>query len=257
MSSSVLNNNSTYCCFAKTSVKQEDITCVFEAFKNLSEEKLLCVLIENQLKWKISPCSLTQPVRNNLLSKLKASLQIMRSIEPDPQCGQEKIIVPLQSYSYSGQKNLISREVKAGILQINKAPTLSTDSLDYAYSLSGIQQKYSDISKYIEPLSHLIDKSWSSILGYILWLPHTLSDYERYSYLAHLFWIIAYSGIAESFFECKESSSCKDQELEESARALHSFYDEHYVKMARISELFSCNSSVDVLRVVNELKKCA
>lgn len=257
---SVQNTISVRYFFTETSVRKEDVTCVHDAFKQLDPEKLLNVLLENQLAWKLDPRMLRGRAKDHLLQKTASMLQLMYQIDPVPLPSPNLVIIPVQSFQYLGRRNALKREIRASILDLANVSMSDQGSLDYAKTISQLLAHLSHNEgdpPYIRRIDSLISVPWSQVLGYALWLPISLTEYERYAELAHLFWVMSYSGYAEAVFEMKESVLYPSPDLEEATEKMNVFYEEQEIKMARICELLSFNAMVDAHACALSLKEAA
>lgn len=253
-------------CFTHTPVQPEDITCVHAALKQVHPQKLLEVLLENQLAWKMDPRLLTGAAQRHLLSKTSSALQLMYNIEPEPLVNPHQVIIPLQTFSYEGSRGLLRRSIRASILNLMHASSAQSTTLDYALSIPAFLQHTCHAHKAsaseqnsgtLERIDQFLSKPWSQVLGCALWLPSGLTEYERYAELAHIFWVMAYGGFAEAIFEMKASVLTPSANLEQATQVMNTFYEEQELKMARISELMNFNSNIDALCAAPALKRMA
>ncbi len=255
------NTSSLICFFTETKARKEDITCVHDAFRHLDPEKLLSVLLENQLSWKLDPRLLSGRAKDHLLQRTAAMLKLMYQIEPVPLEKPDQIIIPLQTFRYPGSGNAIKREIRAAILDLSDHPGSDGRSFEYARTISQwltlLALQDQEQPSCIHRIDALINVPWASVLGSAIWLPSSLTEYERYAELGHLFWIMAYHSFAEAVFEMKASVLEPSPDLEAAAEKMNRFYEEQELKMARISELLSFNAFQDALVCAKPLKEAA
>ncbi len=254
----------TYC-FTQVTVAPEDITCVHEAFKGLDAEKLLGVLLQDQLSWKLDPRLLTGSAKRHLLSKTSSALQLMYSLEPDPASTLSRIIVPVQTFEYRGSGNSLMRDIRSVILDVSKVSAGPSPRVDYALSIpeflravNAAERPVADFeAQALTPVGSLISTPWSQVLGHALWMPAQLTEYERYSLCASIFWVMAFNSFAEVAFNAGLSTSVCSRGLAGPPLGLDLFFEEQELKMARLSELLNHNSLIDLLNASGPLRQCA
>lgn len=264
-SSTNKTNNTIHCCFTEVQVHKEDITCVYEALKHANVNKLLSVLLENQLSWKIKPEELSSSAYQHLLAKVLSMLRVVNNIEPQVGVYPDALIIPTQSFSSKGSRTNIARTISAVMLNTSSYSSHQHMQLDYALSLqaflkasrNGNTDCCENTNEAVQSLSQLVSKPWGITLGLPVWLPSELTQYERYAVLAHIFWIMTYSGFAEVVFEMKASLANALEYADQNACSLSSFYEEQTMHLARISELLSFNAHVDALSVLPLAKQVA
>ncbi len=252
-------------CFTQVTVDPEDITCVHEAFKSLDAEKLLGVLLQGQLSWKLDPRLLTGSAKCHLLSKTSSALRLMYSLEPDPSPTLSRIIVPVQTFEYLRPGNGLRRDIRSVILDVSKVTAHPSDSIDYALSIpeflravNAAEHPVADFeAQALIPVGSLIGTPWPQILGHGLWMPTQLTAYERYSLCASIFWVMAFNGFAEVMFNAGLSTRAQSEGLGGSPGGLDLFFEEQELKMARLSELLNRNSLIDLMNASGSLQRCA
>ncbi|MCI9129877.1 MAG: hypothetical protein HFJ65_06185 [Eggerthellaceae bacterium] len=253
-------------CFADTEVDPHDITCVHEAFKAMHPEELLDVLLENQLGWKLDPQALTGSAKRFLLAKTQAILDMIYAIDPDPDQCLDEVLIPLQSFEYSGHGMSFTRTVRSVILDVSKASSEPSERMEYALSINDMLQRMKDHPHEegelwgcgaLRRIDELIMRPWSEILGHPIWIPSSLTSYEACAELAGLFWVMAYNGFAEAIFDIRASSLPEVPSSEEAKMRIDGMYEEHRLKMFRISEMLNCNSVADAMRAARALKRIA
>lgn len=252
-------------CFTQVTVDPEDITCVHAAFKSLDAEKLLGVLLQGQLSWKLDPRLLTGSAKRHLLSKTSSALQLMYSLEPDPSPALSRIIVPVQTFEYLSPGNGLRRDIRSVILDVSKVTAHPSDAIDYALSIpeflqavNAAEHPVADFeAQALTPVGSLIGTPWPQVLGHALWAPAQLTEYERYSLCASIFWVMAFNGLAEVMFNAGLSTRAQPEGLGGSPGGLDLFFEEQELKMARLSELLNRNSLIDLMNVSDSLQRCA
>ncbi len=252
------------CCFVEAKATPEDITCVHAALASIDPEALLCVLMDTRLGWTVDPLRLQGAAKRHLIGKTAAMLGLMHDMEPAPMASSDQIIVPIQSFGYPGRGCCIERTISAAILDLSSVQEEGATHLDYAAStsacLSGSSAAVGDGKRDIahgllSSADAFIGTPWADVLGYAIWLPYALTDYERISVLAHLFWVMSFSGFAESLFEMRTVSLRQHgRGGTPSAHAVRC-YEEHHQKMERVACLLSHNGMVDACNMAHCLKR--
>lgn len=243
-------------CFAETQVKPEDITCVHAALKGVDPETLLCVLLETRLSWKVDPRLLTGAARRHLMNKTRAMLSLMYDIEPAPLSNPHAVIVPVQVFEYPGWGMSIVRRISAAVLDVSQCPSEEAGMLDYARVISQCMPSAQNASKSvgIESADRFIGCAWSEVLGHAIWLPSALTEYERTSQLAHLFWVMAFSGFAEAVHEMRSVNLRRSGIPLDASQKVMLCFEEHESKMFDVASLMSYNSVQEVPAVSEALK---
>lgn len=260
-------NRSIPYCFTDTEVTPQDITCLHAALSAADPEMLLCVLLQTCLSWKLDPLLLTGSVKRHLLKKTTSVLGLMHDIEPAPLDDPDRLLIPVQTFSSDGAGGVMERSVSAAILDVSDVDGSEEGVLDYALSIQACASPSSEAhgqgkgfpsassAERLASADVLIGLPWSHVLGHALWLPSSLTEYERASVLAHLFWVMSFSGFAEAVSEMRslQMRPCAPSEEAPSKTAL--CFQEERIKMERIAGLMNHNSLVDVHRVVSSLKR--
>ena len=252
-------------CFTQVTVDPEYITCVHEAFKSLDAEKLLGVLLQDQLSWKLDPRLLTGSAKRHLLTKTASALQLMYGIEPDPSSAFSKIIVPVQTFEYLGSGNSITRDIRSVILDVSKVSAGPSVQVDYALSIPEFLRAVNAPecpragfeAQVLTPVGSLVSVPWPQVLGHALWAPAQLTEYERYSLCASIFWVMVFNGLAEVVFNAGLSTRAQSEGLAGSLGGMDLFFEEQELKMARLSELLNRNSLIDLMNASGSLQRCA
>lgn len=251
-------------CFTQTHVDPKDITCVHAAFKQLDPKKLLGVLLQDQLAWRIDPRLLTGSVRRHLLARTSSTLDLMYAFDPDISASFNRIIIPVQTFEYAGCGNGFTRKMRSVILDVSKTSAYSCRQADYALSIPEFLQKVNasedNPSQFeaacITSSGTLIGTPWAHVLGHALWCPSHLTEYERYSLCASIFWVMTFNGFAETALDCRKADISFDDE--DDARQDDAwFFEEQQIKMARLAELFNYNSLIDAMNASESLRRCA
>lgn len=249
--------NKTFYCFAETQVVPEDITCVHAALKTVDPEALLCILLETRLSWKMDPRLLTGAAKRHLMKKTTSMLNLMYDIEPVPLQQPDRVIIPVQTFEYPGQGCSFTRRISAAILDVSSCAGESGSRLDYAVAIS--QCAPTDATKPwfkgLESADELISAAWTEVLGHAIWLPSSLTVYERLSELAHLFWVMAFGGFAEAVHEMSTVNLRRYGGVRDVSDTVALCFDEQEQKMASIAALLGHNSFVDVCSMAGALKR--
>lgn len=235
-------------CFVDTQVQREDITCAHAAFAAVDPEALLAVLLRTRLGWRLDPRLLTGAAKRHLLKKTSSMLSLMYDIEPVPLAHPSRVIIPVQAFSCPGKENAIERTVSAAVLRLPEAEGKPDEALDYATSISDCVSPHegSWCQDAVHSVDGLIGAPWTEVLGMALWLPSSLTEYERVSGLAHLFWVMGFSGFAEAVHEVRTVHLHRHPDDAHIAPEVALCFQEQECKMDLIADLLNHNSMVDV-----------
>lgn len=250
------NPTTTAYCFAETQVVPEDITCVHAALASADPETLLCVLLESHLAWKMDPRKLTGAAKRHLMKKTTSMLRLMYDIEPVPLSHPDRVIIPVQTFEYPGVGCSITRRVSAAILDVTAWAEGSRETLDYAAAIqASVPPAHAEPwVQGLDPIDVFIAEPWADVLGHAIWLPASLTEYERTSALAHLFWVMAFSGFAEAVHEMRVVNLRRQGVLSDVSQRVVLCFQEQEEKMAAVAALMERNSMVDVQGVAGLLK---
>lgn len=252
------DHRSTPCCFVDACVQPEDITCVHAALGSVDPETLLCVLLETRLSWKADPRLITGAAKRHLLKKTSAMLGLMHDLEPALVDDPDKVIIPVQSFECAGDGMGFNRRVSAALLDLPKCAD-GEGVLDYALSLSHFRQNAKEDgfpwTDALASADSLIGAPWTEVLGRALWTPSSLSEYERTSQLAHLFWVMGFSGFAEAVHEMRTVNLRRYPDVAGISEECAFCFQENERKMAAIVALMNHNSLVDAQRAAKSLKR--
>lgn len=251
------NPNNVAYCFAETHVKPEDITCVHAALKSVDPEMLLCVMLESHLAWKTDPRLLTGAAKRHLMKKTTSMLSLMYELEPAPLHHPDHVIIPVQTFEYPGAGCSFIRRISSAILDVASSGFPESDGLDYAAAIAS-HMPAPEEPRWVEGLSSvdgLISAPWPQVLGHALWLPSSLTEYERTAELAHVFWVMAFSGYAEAVHEMRVVNLKRQGALGHTSSQVAVCFQAQEDKMVRIASLMQHNSMVDVRHVLAPLKQ--
>ncbi len=240
-------------CFVDASVSPEDITCVHAALKAADPETLLCVLLETRLAWKLDPRTLAGSAKRHLLRKTESMLSLMYDIEPAPQQEPDQVLIPVQSFEYPGRGSSVKRIVSAGVLDLASFAQGSS-TLDHAALISHVSHDPVRLAQ-LSSVDGLIGCPWADILGRTIWLPSALTSYERLSELAHIFWVMCFSGFAEAVFEMHAVSVREGSAQRGGSADVALCYDEYEQRMEAIVRLLNHNSLAQIEGVACALKR--
>lgn len=254
-----ITNQISYC-FAEVQVRKEDITCVHAALKGADPETLLFVLLETRLGWKLDPRALTGAAKRHLLKKTSAMLGLMYDLEPQPLSEPDHVIIPVQSFEYPGTGPALTRRISAAILDVAAFGPADGEVVDHARSIAACQADEAaglgaSVRDALLSVDGLVGSAWTDVLGHAIWLPAALAEYERMAVLAHVFWVMGFSGFAEAVHEMRTVNLHRAGVPDGGATPAALCFQEHERKMDGISAVLNHNSTADAAQVAAGLKR--
>lgn len=247
-------------CFAEVHVRKEDVTCVHAALKGADPETLLFVLLETRLGWKLDPRALTGAAKRHLLKKTSAMLGLMYDLEPDPMSEPDQVIILVQSFEYPGTGPVLTRRISAAILDVAAAGAADGRVVDYARSIAACQADeaagaHARVQEALFSVDALIGSAWTDVLGRAVWLPAALTEYERMAALAHVFWVMGFSGFAEAVHEMRTVNLRREGVPDEGVTPAALCFQEQERKMGGISAVLNHNSAAEAGKAAAGLKQ--
>lgn len=247
-------------CFAEVQVCKEDVTCVHAALAGADPETLLFVLLETRLGWKLDPRALTGAAKRHLLKKTSAMLGLMYDLEPQPAPEPDHVIIPVQSFEYPGTGPVLTRRISAAILDVAAVGAADAQAVDYARSIAACQADEvagtcARVQEALSSVDALIGSAWTDVLGHAIWLPAALTEYERMAVLAHVFWVMGFSGFAEAVHEMRTVGLHRAGVPVGGATPAALCFQEQERKMDGISAVLNHNSTAEAGRVAAGLKQ--
>ncbi len=237
MTANEKNNRVSRFCFEDIEISPQDITTVGKAFISCNPKDLLSVLLDTELRWEFTSDMLNSRSGATLIRRISSVLDVMNALYTqektsdvkeskdvsrslsslenlaysDSPFSQDFIVVPHERFEALDGSGYLNRRVSAALINLGKTPGIRNEQSHHLKRACSVKQvkkakEKSETDSFdstwgwkalLKSLKPLCSESWPNILHLRIWLPHSLSSFERYCMLGSIFWAMTYRGFPD------------------------------------------------------------